>query len=91
MSNSTIRDLYYGNNTQIETIKPTNEYWKISEKLNKKETEFENTLNDKQKKLYNEVIDLIYEQSGESSEYHFVEGFKLGLNLGVECSQNNNE
>lgn len=91
MSKSTIRELYYGNTVQIETIKPTAEYWEIEKKLSKKETEFENTLSEEQKPLYNEVIDLIYEQSGESSEYHFVEGFKLGLNLGVESSQNNNE
>ncbi len=91
MTKSIIKELYYGNNVQMETIKPTNEYWKIDDKLEAIETKFTNTLNKNQKKLFNKVIDLHYDLMLESSVQHFVEGFKLGLNLGVESSQNSND
>lgn len=82
---SAIKEIYNNESGYYELIKPSEEYRKrhaeyceIYEKILEGATE-------QQKKL----LDELYIQSGgvesESGETHFIEGFKLGFRLAVEC------
>ena len=89
MNNSTIKDLFYGNNINYENLRPTKKYFEISNNINELENEFLTTLNIEQQQMYNKIKMLNLDCLDESSEYHFIEGFKLGVKLGIECTTEN--
>ena len=81
---SAIRDIFYNNHVSFENIKASEEYRKINERYLKLRESFESTLTDEQKKLLNDICDALYECEGEQGLTLFIEGFKLGLKVGVE-------
>ncbi len=65
-------------------MKPNGEYRKIAKRLAMMCEEFEKGLNKKQIKEFREIFNLHVDLEGATEEEHFKEGFKLGLQVGVE-------
>ncbi|MDE7083347.1 MAG: hypothetical protein K2O89_06580 [Clostridia bacterium] len=79
-----IENIYYGTaNKELFSI--SNEYKIISERVNKLQKDFYASLNEEQKKLYDQINDLQLSQHSQTFLQNFKEGFKLGLSLAAEA------
>ncbi len=90
MKNSIIKDIFYGNNKCWDNIKMSHTYFKLFDKFCDLLDEFTNSLNANQKELLEKLKDLDSDIDLESNETFFKEGFKLGLLIGIEGSENSN-
>jgi len=85
---SPIRQMLYGQRRQMQTIKTTEEYHKITEKL----VENDDALREKLAglpellELYGKVKDSLGELNLEEAAAHYAEGFKFGLLIGLETA-----
>lgn len=83
---SIIKQIFYGNKGHYETIKLTEKYKKMLNKVIIYDEKLRRGLTNKQLHLYQQTNDAIEELHNVSIDNHFVEGFKLGLLIGIECS-----
>ena len=88
---SIIKDIFYGNNKNFENIKMPETYKQNFDKFVDLEEQFRETLNGEQKELLDKVENLHDLAELDSCEAYYIEGFKLGLLIGVECSQNSGD
>ena len=88
---SIIKDIFYGNNTCFESMKMPESYFKKYDIFYNLLEEFKTTLNKEQNEMLNKILDANSDVDLESSEIYYKEGFKFGLLIGVECSENNND
>lgn len=82
---SIIEEIYYGKRGNLDNIdfgeaykKALSESTVISEKL-------ERGLSEREKKLLNKLIGTDAEQEEEAVKAVYIEGFKIGFNIAVEC------
>lgn len=73
------------NNTSLRERAFSDEYKKLSDETDKLYKQLIDILNDEQKKIFNEFIDLGIGVCGEMEFLRFKEGFKAGLLLAIEC------
>lgn len=84
MKKSVVRDIYYGEHVNYETIALSDKYNKISIKRNELFEKLEKELSEAQRKLLDELDDLNLDLESEAAQINYIEGFKLGLKLGIE-------
>ena len=84
---STILQLFYGNIGTYDTIKLGENYKKLLEKVVIQDESFRKALKKYPHfiKEYNKTNDLIDQMNGEINETYYLEGFKIGLLVGIEA------
>ena len=82
---SIIQDIYFGNRGIQDTIKMSDEYWKIMGDIDLLCQEFLPTLSQEQKNKFNEISSLTGGLEAESALSHYEEGIKIGFLLAMEC------
>ena len=86
---SAIREMYYGNRGQQDSIKMTKKYHKIMEETVKNEKILREKLTVYPELLSYDAIDnSIGTASSEETAFSYVEGFKFGLLMGLEVGNN---
>lgn len=84
---SIIEQIYNGERGFFETIKASEEYIKILDKVDGAYKQLNEQLNEEQKKLFADFIALTHELESESILTHYKEGFKIGLLMGMEVNE----
>jgi len=87
MKASAIMQIFYGEKGHFETIKQSVEESKLLDKVIEIEEELKKKLSPELLELYKKVSDVIDMLHSESSDNHFLEGFKLGLRVGMEANE----
>lgn len=88
MKNSIIKDVFYGERGQFDTIEESKEYWAAMEQAAKISGELEEGLSEKQKELFKKLEQAEMDIESEAALTFFTEGFKIGLLIGFECFKN---
>lgn len=86
---SIIEQIYFCRRGHSESIEPSDEYRLQLDKVVELSDELSKTLNDNQQKL---LRNYSFETAGlesASNLTHYIEGFKVGLLIGIECLENN--
>lgn len=83
---SIIEEIYLGKRGGLSSIKPSEEYNQICEKVIKHYEDLENQLSEKQRAMLEELNCVMGELSAENSMTNFKEGFKLGILIAFESS-----
>ena len=81
---SVIEDIYYGNRGHSETIKESEEYFKVQQEVGTLCEEFDKTLTEEQRQVFEKIHYLLLGLEAEATVTHFKEGFKLGMLAAVE-------
>lgn len=82
---SIIEDIYYGKRGNAEAVKMNEKYWEVSNAVAEMSKEFMKTLNEEQKKKFIELSWVVPGTEAENALSHYIEGFKIGFNIAVEC------
>lgn len=85
MEHSILEDLYYGRRGQSETIAISEEYEKTLSKIVDKENFITKNFNKEQNDIYREIGYLYGNLESEHGLSAYIEGFKIGLRIGIEC------
>ena len=87
MKKSVIRDIFKGFRGHIETM-PKPEKDDANEKISCDiYDELKEKLTSEQLKLHQKFVDSIDFSWSEEVDFYFVQGFKLGLLIGIECME----
>ena len=79
---SILEDFYYGNlDLSTQFIKEGSEYQKLSVKLCDRVDELRASLNNDEKKLFDEIYELLSERSCISERERFIYGFRIGSQI----------
>ena len=83
---SIIKQMFYGKKGNCDNIKPTKRYKKLLEIAIACEDDLKAKLNSSPKllELYLKAIDAVEILNEETVTAHYIEGFKLGVLLGLE-------
>lgn len=84
MKLSIIKEIFKGNAGNIQTIKLGKDFNKFDD-ICKIRKQLRNSFGEEQLKLLSDYETNIYSDVLEDIEGYFVEGFKLGLQIAVEC------
>ena len=82
---SIIREIYLGNRGVLETVKMSDEYWEIMNKVADLNDELWEVLSEAQRDKLSEMSLLTSGLEYENSIVHYVEGFKIGMLTALEC------
>lgn len=82
---SIIEDIYYGNRGGAEDIDFGKVYFDAQSKACTLYEKMEKGLNEKKKKLLSKIFWADVEQEAEAVKAAYIEGFKIGFNIAVEC------
>lgn len=82
---SIIEEIFYGNKNHYEKIDYGEDYSKITSKYLKLCDTFCRGLTEEQKSMFNELTTLDLEGDVEAVRAHYIEGFKMGFLIAVEC------
>lgn len=85
MPESYLEKLYYGNNANSQNTHVPKEWYDTINKITKFERSFYYRLSKNQKKKYNKFISLTGDITAIECKERFIEGFKLGFNIALEC------
>ena len=85
MKKSIIEEIYLSSESLNERIPFSEENKKISAEAYKFYNQLTGILNDEQKKIFENFVDLEMGACAESELMHFKEGLKVGLRLAMEC------
>ena len=83
---SIIKELYLGNTATLESIKASKEYFRLIGEIVDISDILEKDFTDEQKTQFRKLLELSAGLELEQVCTHFAEGFKLGLNIGIEAS-----
>lgn len=81
---STIEDLYFCNHTHSENFKASDEYWKSHNEMCDIMDRIGKHLPDEDKKLLNDLYDVMGDCEYEQTLKAYKEGFKLGMRIAIE-------
>lgn len=81
---SVLRDIYHGEQKNIENFEESNEYWEVHKKYDELYEKLLQGLNEEQKKILDDLYVLSGGLESEASCTWFREGFKMGLLIAVE-------
>ena len=87
MKKSIIRQLFNGQRGMANLMKMTDEEHRLISIVSDTYDELINELTPKQKELHDKFIDARDGACCEEADTHYVEGFKLGLLIGIECME----
>lgn len=82
---STIEDIFLCNHISSDNIKYDEEYKKYLKQYTSLSAKFEETLTKEQREIFEKLCDLESYENAQAVKCHYVEGFKLGLSLALEC------
>lgn len=85
MKKSVIKEVFNGFRGTAELMAMTEEEHKLLSVASDTYDEFLKELTPKQKELHDKFIDARESASCEELDNYYVEGFKLGLLIGIEC------
>ena len=85
MQRSIIREIFNGNRGSREIMEMTNEQRELMSKVAESYSKLIKRLDPRQQKLHKEFIDAREEAFCDESDSIFIEGFKIGLLIGIEC------
>ncbi len=85
MKKSIMVELFNGNTANAENLTRSEEQRKYDKESLAKYEELEKTLSDQQKEQLEKLMDIECYVQGAAEENCFIEGFKLGLRLGIEA------
>lgn len=80
-----LKELYLGNISEVSANIKSLCYTEEDEEY-KTYTKLCSTFNKEQKQLLDKYIDLMSERYGKIDERRYIQGFKTGLLIGIECS-----
>ena len=83
--NSTITDLWYGNICELEACGSSPHILRKEAHLAAKTEEFRANLSADQKKLFEQLLETMYENNSDYAEAAFAHGFCLGMRLAGEA------
>lgn len=86
MKCSVIRDIFNGDRGNIQAMRMPKEYRKYIAQLTEAYEKLEPVLSSEQLKMHNKFVRALEMNQSEEIDFYFVEGFKLGLLIGMECS-----
>ena len=81
---SVLRDIYHGDQKNIENFKESEEYKEVQRKYGELYEKLEEGLNEEQKKILDDLYLLSGGLESEASCTWFKEGFKMGMLIAVE-------
>ena len=82
----TLKDLYYGNLTLFDHSIPSGSpIRKLSAQLTQCETKLKEQLDPEEKTLLEDILKTQQDMDGVTAEENFILGFRLGVQLMVEC------
>ncbi|MCT4564020.1 MAG: hypothetical protein N4A68_06825 [Maledivibacter sp.] len=87
---SVIEQLFNGEIDSFENFTRTDEYEKSSSEIIKMENEFLQQINQEQRQIYNNLLDIKAQHSVIETKIHFVYGFKIGFKLATELYDEDN-
>lgn len=87
MEKSAIKDIFNGLRGHRETMKTTKENKEYLSIVCDTYDELKEKLSPEMLKLHEKLVDALENDWVEEVDFYFVEGFKLGLLIGIECSQ----
>ena len=82
---SAIKEIFYGRKGVVDTILMPKEHFKNKDKFNSLHEELSAKLSPELWELHKKAVDIIEDNIAEELEIYFAQGFKLGLQIGVEC------
>ncbi len=82
---SVIEEIYYGRRGNCENIEESEEYWKLHKEAATLCEEFDKTLSDEQKRVFEKIHYLLSGLEAEATVTRFKEGFKLGMLAATEA------
>jgi hypothetical protein len=85
MKKTIIKDILHGLRGSFETVNVPHDADKYKSDGNDIYNEFEAKLSPEAIELFDKIIDIHGDEMAEEVEAYFVEGFKLGLRIGIEC------
>lgn len=83
---SAIKDIFHGLKGHMETMHMPKEHFENSENLCNVYDELKEKLSPEILKLHKKFVDLLESGYSEEIDFYFVEGFKLGILIGLECA-----
>ena len=87
MNKSAIKDIFHGFKGHMETMKiPESSRNNLTSVCNFYD-ELKGKLSPELLKLHQKFVDALENNWSEAVDFYFVEGFKLGLLIGVECGE----
>lgn len=87
MSKSVIKDIFYGNRGNLETIKMTKEVENLYGVFSDAYDEFVKELTPQQLAILETCMEARENVLSEEIDVFYIEGFKLGLRIGIECME----
>ena len=91
MPHSIIEDLYYGRRGTSETIEINETYKKILDEIIAKEKILTKDFSKEQKNIFYNYCDLQGCLESEHSLASYIEGFKIGFRVAIECLEQKND
>ncbi len=89
MKNSAIKDVFNGVKGNIETMGSTKASKENLKEISDCYDALKKRFTKKQRKLIDKFLNAYEKNYCDEIDYYFTEGFKLGLQIGVECFENN--
>lgn len=87
MKRSVIREVFNGSRGSASDMKMSEAEREIMVEVDEAYDELWNKLDPEQQKLFEEFLSLRERAFCEDADNHYVEGYKLGLLIGVECGE----
>ena len=81
---SVLRDIYHGDQKNIENFKESKEYWEVHKQYEELYEKLEEGLSEEQKKVLDDLFIMSGGLESEAGCTWFKEGFKMGLLIAVE-------
>ena len=81
---SILRDIYHGEQKNIENFEESKEYLEVKSNYNVLYEKLEKSLNEEQKKILDDLFVISGGLESEASCTWFKEGFKMGMLIAVE-------
>ena len=81
---SVLRDIYHGEQRNIENFEESKEYWEVHKQYDELYEKLLQGLNEEQKKILDDLFVMSGGLESEASCTWFKEGFKMGLLIALE-------
>lgn len=87
MKKSIIEEIFQGERGHYGKIKESEEYWGMMDDAAEINKKLEESFTKDQKELFDRLEIILEDLKNDSVFTHFTEGFKIGLALGMECTE----
>lgn len=87
MQQSTIKKLLYEKIGTVNSIKLNKKCLTLLDKTIKLENKILALLDGKVKTMFEAYLDMLDQYDSEVLDFYYIEGFKVGLGIGIECKE----